>query len=63
MDQVKGIDMSESARRKAAGECYRCAWPGDRKGGHRTLDCYRWLHNEKGTAPFPKVKKKPAILR
>jgi hypothetical protein len=52
--QTEGIDGSELRRRKAAGECQRCAWPQDRKGGHQTLDCFRWKRLEKGTAPFTK---------
>jgi hypothetical protein len=52
--QTQGIDGSELSRRKAAGECQRCAWPQDRKGSHRTIDCYRWKRLHKGTAPFPK---------
>jgi hypothetical protein len=54
--QTAGIDGSELRRRKAAGECQRCAWPQDRKGSHKTLDCFRWKRLEKGTAPFPKKK-------
>jgi hypothetical protein len=54
--QTEGIDGSELRRRKAAGECQRCAWPQDRKGSHKTLDCFRWKRVEKGTAPFPKKK-------
>jgi hypothetical protein len=52
--QTKGIDGSELRRRKAAGECQRCAWPRDRKGSHKTLDCFHWKRIDKGTAPFPK---------
>jgi hypothetical protein len=52
--QTEGIEGSELRRRKAAGECQRCAWPQDRKGSHKTLDCIRWKRVEKGTAPFPK---------
>jgi hypothetical protein len=55
--QTEGIDGSELRRRKAAGECHRCAWPRDRKGGHKTLDCFRWKRLEKGTAPLPKEKR------
>jgi len=55
-EQTDGIDKSELDRRKAAGECQRCAWPGDRKGAHKTMDCYRWKRVEKGTAPFSKPK-------
>jgi len=51
--QTEGIDGSKLRRRKAAGECQRCAWPQDRKGSHRTFDCFRWKRVEKGTAPFP----------
>jgi hypothetical protein len=54
--QTEGIDGEELHRRKAAGECRRCAWPRERKGSHKTLDCFRWKHLEKGTAPFPKNK-------
>jgi hypothetical protein len=52
--QTEGIDGSELRRRKAAGECQRCAWPQNRKGSHKTLDCFRWKRLEKGTAPFTK---------
>jgi hypothetical protein len=55
-EQTEGIDKSELDRRKAAGECQRCAWPGDRKGAHKTMDCFRWARKEVGTAPFPKAK-------
>jgi hypothetical protein len=51
--QTEGIDGSELRRRAAAGECQRCAWPKDRKGSHKTLDCFRWKRLDKGTAPFP----------
>jgi hypothetical protein len=54
--QTEGIDGNELRRCKAAGECQRCAWPRDRKGSHKTLDCFRWKQLEKGTAPFPKKK-------
>lgn len=53
-NQTEGIDGSELRRRMAAGECQRCAWPRDRKGIHKTLDCFRWKRLEKGTATFPK---------
>jgi len=36
--QTEGIEKSELDRRKAAGECQRCAWPGDRNGAHNTMD-------------------------
>jgi hypothetical protein len=55
--QTEGIDGSELRRRKAAGECQRCAWPLDRKGGHKTIDCFRWKKLERRTAPFQKKKK------
>jgi len=56
--QTGGIDGSELRRRKAAGECQRCVWPRDRKGRHKTLDCFLWKRLEKGTATFPKIKKR-----
>ena len=55
-EQTEGIEKSELDRRKAAGECQRCAWPGDRKGAHKPMDCFRWARKEVGTAPFPKAK-------
>jgi len=55
-EQTEGIEKSELDRRKAAGECQRCAWPIDRKGAHETMDCFRWARKETGTAPFPKDK-------
>jgi hypothetical protein len=55
--QTEGIDGSEWRRRKAAGECQRCAWPQDRNGSHKTIDCFRWKWLEKGTAPIPKNKR------
>jgi hypothetical protein len=55
--QTEGIDGQELRRRKVVGECHRCAWPRDRKGGHNTLDCFRWKRLEKGTAPFTRYNK------
>jgi len=34
----------------------RCGWPADRKGNHKTMDCYRPVKTDKGTANFPKAK-------
>jgi hypothetical protein len=39
--RTEGIEEEEIQRRKAAGECLRCAWPADRKGTHRIKDCIR----------------------
>jgi hypothetical protein len=55
--QTEGIDGTELRRRAAAGECQRCAWPRDRKGSHKTINCFRWKRLEKGTAPFPRKQK------
>jgi CHAT domain-containing protein len=46
--KTAGIDPSEIQRRKAAGECLRCAWPADRKGSHRIADCKRPIKLDKG---------------
>jgi hypothetical protein len=54
--QAQGIDSSELQRSKAAGEYHGCAWPQDRKGSHKMIDCFRWKRLEKGTALFPKQK-------
>jgi len=54
--KTEGIDSSELGRRRAAGECLRCAWPSDRKGTHRVKDCIRPIKLDKGTAAFPKAK-------
>jgi hypothetical protein len=50
---TEGMDKSELDRMMAVGECQRCAGPGDRKGAHKTIDCFRWAKNEVGTAPCP----------
>jgi len=55
-NKTEGIDSSELSRRRAAGECLRCAWPSDRKGTHRVKDCVRPIKLDKGTATFPKAK-------
>jgi len=47
--KVVGIDKDELRRRKSAGECLRCAWPIDKKGGHRVADCRRPIRLERGT--------------
>jgi len=54
--QTKRIDEGEISRRKAAGECLRCAWPSNRKGNHRVKDCRRQIMLDKGTPGFPKAK-------
>jgi len=54
--KTEGIEPSKIDRRKAAGECLRCAWPSDRKGNHRVKDCIRPMRLDKGTASYPKAK-------
>jgi hypothetical protein len=34
----------------------RCAWPADRKGNHKTMDCYRPAKVDADTANFAKAK-------
>jgi len=54
--RIAGISPTEIRRRKETGECLRCAWPSDRKGAHRVVDCSRPIKLDKGTANFPKAK-------
>jgi len=54
--KTEGIGPSKIERKKAAGECLRCAWPSDRKGNHRVKDCIRPIKLDKGTASYPKAK-------
>jgi len=54
--QTQGIPQDELDRRKKSRECMRCGWPADRKGNHKTMDCYRPVKTDKGTANFPKAK-------
>jgi hypothetical protein len=54
--KTAGIDEAEIQRRKAEGECVRCAWPSDRKGEHKVKDCIRPIKLDKGTANYPKGK-------
>jgi len=51
---TEGIDASEISRRNAAGECLHCAWPCDKKGGHRAKNCRRHIQFDNGTAIFPR---------
>jgi hypothetical protein len=48
--QTKGIEGSELRRRKAAGECQRCACPSGLRTSHKTIDCLREIKYKKGTA-------------
>jgi hypothetical protein len=54
--QTNGIPQAELDRRKKARECMRCGWPADRKGNHKTIDCYRPVKTDAGTANFPRAK-------
>jgi len=54
--KTEGIDSTELSRRKAGGECLRCAWPSDRSGTHRVKDCQSPIKLDKGTASIPKAK-------
>jgi len=54
--QIEGVPQEELNQRLSAKECMRCAWPADRKGSHKTMDRYRPLKMEEGTASFPKAK-------
>jgi hypothetical protein len=54
--QTEGVPQAELDRRKKARECMPCAWPADRKGNHNSMDCYRPVKSDVGTANFPKAK-------
>jgi hypothetical protein len=54
--KTEGIDEAEVQRRKAAGECLRCAWPSDCTGTHRVKDCIRPIKLDEGMANYPKSK-------
>jgi hypothetical protein len=54
--QTEEIQQSEMDRRRKARECMWCAWPADRKGNNKTMDCYRPLKVDAGTANFPTAK-------
>jgi hypothetical protein len=55
-DNLEGISEKELSRRRKEKECLRCAWPSDRKGNHKTTDCFRPIKLDEGTADFPKPK-------
>jgi len=55
-EKIEGISGDELDRRRKEKECLRCAWPADRKGKHKTKDCYRPIKLDKGTADFPKAR-------
>lgn len=54
--ELEGIEESELECRKSANECLRCAWPSDRIGRHRVLDCVQTIKWNKRTANLRKVK-------
>jgi hypothetical protein len=54
--QIEGIAQAEMDRRRKARECVRCAWPVDKKGNHKAMDCYRPIKIDTGTANFPMAK-------
>ena len=39
LGRTEVIDTAEIQRWKNAGECLRCAWPEDSRGGYRVKDC------------------------
>jgi len=49
-DLTEGIKEEEIQRRKANGECLRCAWPSDQKSSHRERDCIWKIKISPGTA-------------
>jgi len=53
---TKRISQEELNRSNTQRECMRCAWPADRKGQHKTTDCYRPIITNAGTASCPKPK-------
>jgi len=54
--QTDGISQDEHNQWKQATECMRCAWPADRKGNHKTMDCCRPDETDTGTGDFPNAK-------
>lgn len=48
--KTEAIEDSDIDRRKAAGDCLRCAWLSDRKGSHHVRDCKKRMKLEIRTA-------------
>jgi hypothetical protein len=63
LNKLEGISETEIQRRKGEAECLRCAWPSDRKGAHRVVDCRRPIKLEIGTACYPKAREPPRPRR
>jgi hypothetical protein len=55
-NKTERICEGEIQRRRAGGECLRCAWPSDRQRSHRAADCRRPIKLDKGIASFPGTK-------
>jgi len=53
---TEGIPQEALHRRMKQRECMRWARPADRKGRHTSMDCYRPIKTDSGTAYFPKAK-------
>lgn len=51
--QTGGVPLTVFDRTKKARKCMRCAWPANRQGNHITMDCYRRVKTDTGTANFP----------
>lgn len=54
--RFEAIHKEELDRKRKAWEYMRHAWPADTIAFHNTMNCFRWIWNEKGTAPFLKPK-------
>jgi len=53
---MEGIPQDEMNEQNEPQQCMICAWPADRKGSHKTMECYRPAKTDAGTANFPKAK-------
>ena len=54
--KTEGICLIEIDSRKEKGECFRCAWPSDRKGAHRGSLCIGPIKLSTGTVERPEAK-------
>jgi len=60
--ETGGVRQAEFDRTTKAGECMMCAWPADRQGNHKTMDCYGPVKTDTGTVHFPKAKEYQKLM-
>jgi hypothetical protein len=59
--ETETVQRDKHNRRRKVRESMKCAWPADRNGNHKTMDCFQPVKTDIRNCEFSRVNRMPAV--